>query len=348
MGRLKDRKLEDHLIERGKKAQDMIEKKRSEMLFEQQHKHSFKPKINKNSEKMIMERSRQFLEESAAMYATPDESSQQMDSSYMTAQNKLDKFMLLYDDAIKRKQRKDQIYSKCLDSECTFTPDIAKGQLYDSRISENVDFVERLTRANKNRDRSRIKYIQEEKYDPETGQPYFHPKIGRPPLAKREPNQMPVTDKLYYDGIKRKEQKEMDAKREELERKHSTTRSTAYSKSDELIEQKKARKFHEIFLQLDSDGDGVISAEQIDISQLSPDILEIFTPLFCEMEDLEQTLDLEEFIDASMRLYDTLKLPEKNAILNLNNDLTKHKHNHESDYTFRPNINKNSLRIAQK
>ena len=62
---------------------------------------------------------------------------------------------------------------------------------------------------------------------------------------------------------------------------------------------------------LDSDWDGIISAEKIDISQLPSEVLEIFTPLFWEMEDLEQTLDLEEFIDASMRLYDTLKHLDK-------------------------------------
>ena len=63
----KKKKLEDELIEKGKKTHDMIEKKRSEILFEEQHKHSFKPKINKKSERIIQERSRQFLEESAAM-----------------------------------------------------------------------------------------------------------------------------------------------------------------------------------------------------------------------------------------------------------------------------------------
>lgn len=63
------------------------------------------------------------------------------------------------------------------------------------------------------------------------------------------------------------------------------------------------------------------------------------------MEDLEQTLDLEEFIDASMRLYDTLKLPEKNQILSLQE---RRNHNHGEEYTFQPNLNKNSLRIAAK
>lgn len=66
------------------------------------------------------------------------------------------------------------------------------------------------------------------------------------------------------------------------------------------------------------------------------------------MEDLEQTLDLEEFIDASMRLYDTLKLPEKNILLNLKDKEARFKHSNESEYTFQPNINKNSLRIAAK
>lgn len=117
-GRFNQKKLEDHLIEKGKKTKDMIEKKRSEMLFEKQHQHSFRPQINKHSEKLIMERSRQFLEESAAMYSPDDNSrNQDMQASYMSANQRLDKFKLLYDDAIKRKQRKDEIYSKCLDSE---------------------------------------------------------------------------------------------------------------------------------------------------------------------------------------------------------------------------------------
>lgn len=81
-GRHDGKKLEDHLIEKGKKSQDLLEKKRSEVLFERQHSYSFKPKINKNSERMIIERSRQYLEESAAMMGTSMDSSQKnFDSS---------------------------------------------------------------------------------------------------------------------------------------------------------------------------------------------------------------------------------------------------------------------------
>jgi hypothetical protein len=66
------------------------------------------------------------------------------------------------------------------------------------------------------------------------------------------------------------------------------------------------------------------------------------------MEDLEHTLDLEEFIDASMRLYDTLKLPDKNTILSMKDKWSAHKQMHDEACTFHPNINKNSQRIASK
>jgi hypothetical protein len=65
---------------------------------------------------------------------------------------------------------------------------------------------------------------------------------------------------------------------------------------------------------LDSDHDGHISAQKIDITDLSPELLEIMTPLFCELEELgkgdtnageeEETLDIEEFVDALGRLYE--------------------------------------------
>jgi hypothetical protein len=72
---------------------------------------------------------------------------------------------------------------------------------------------------------------------------------------------------------------------------------------------RKQKKFRDVFFLLDSDNDKLISAMKIDISGLTPELLAIFTPLLCEMEELGQTLDVDEFVDASMRLYDTLNVP---------------------------------------
>jgi len=46
-----------------------------------------------------------------------------------------------------------------------------------------------------------------------------------------------------------------------------------------------------IFTLLDSDNDGQISANLIDITQLSTEALETFAPLLCEMEEADLTLD---------------------------------------------------------
>lgn len=64
--------------------------------------------------------------------------------------------------------------------------------------------------------------------------------------------------------------------------------------------------------------DGHVSAQSIDITDLSPELLEIMTPLFCELEELGKaegddndeeggggnTLDIDEFVDALGRLYE--------------------------------------------
>ena len=77
-------------------------------------------------------------------------------------------------------------------------------------------------------------------------------------------------------------------------------------------------------------------------------MLEIFTPLFCEMEELGQTLDAEEFVDASGRLFETLTIPERNTLISFKHKWEENKKRNTDEYQFRPNLNNNSLRIAEK
>lgn len=53
-----------------------------------------------------------------------------------------------------------------------------------------------------------------------------------------------------------------------------------------LIERRKRESFERIFKMLDSDSDGQISANAIDISSVPSELLEVLGPLFCEMEEL--------------------------------------------------------------
>lgn len=157
---------------------------------------------------------------------------------------------------------------------------MSKGNTYDSYyVDGSGDFGERLSKPSTLKERSKMRHLQNQCYDKNTGQPLFRPRVGRPPLSKRDFENLPVTEKLYLEGQKMKHIKEEKIKNELHKREYSASRPKIQDKSEELLEQKKARKFHEIFQIIDSDGDGVISAERIDISGLQPDILEIFTPL---------------------------------------------------------------------
>lgn len=101
---------------------------------------------------------------------------------------------------------------------------------------------------------------------------------------------------------------------EEKLKSEAAKKSPSQTKNTVIVERLKIQRFSALFRHLDSDRDGHISSQNIDISELSPELLEIMTPLFCELEELgkgesnsgeeEETLDIEEFVDALGRLYE--------------------------------------------
>jgi len=78
----------------------------------------------------------------------------------------------------------------------------------------------------------------------------------------------------------------------------------------------------------------LISGSKIDISLLTPELLNIFTPLLAEMEELAQTLDKDEFVDASMRLYETLKIPEKDLLITASEKWDNRRAKDMQNYSF--------------
>ena len=93
-----------------KQTRDKIEVKRSEKLFEEQRECFFHPQISKKSEKIINEK---------VMGGDASGRSPFIDNQNLM-KNGIDKFSMLYEDAKRRKERQDKIYSNCMESECTF------------------------------------------------------------------------------------------------------------------------------------------------------------------------------------------------------------------------------------
>ena len=73
------------------------------------------------------------------------------------------------------------------------------------------------------------------------------------------------------------------------------------------MKETKIEKFTSIFKLLDSDGDNKISKDKIETMELPAEIIECLSPIFKELDLLEEGIDMTEFIDAAMRLYDVSK-----------------------------------------
>lgn len=82
--------------------------------------------------------------------------------------------------------------------------------------------------------------------------------------------------------------------------------SKANKFSEQIVTQARRTKINQIFENMDSDGDGLVSYVKMDISFMDQQLQEVFKPLLIELEQLKEPLDREEFIDATTRLYNCL------------------------------------------
>ena len=175
-------KPEDKLLMRGMVVKDKLDQRRATELFKIQNAYSFQPNINENSRKIVDQRNQFF-----------NDFNEYENYSY-PGNNGNAQFHHLYMDAMKRVDRHNNIYSKWIDSEWTFQPDIGKTRLrgihprYD-QINDisNKSMMEKLRNENIRRN-----------FDPETGQPFFVPKVGRSPKDRKNRNSKSIGD-IFYD-----------------------------------------------------------------------------------------------------------------------------------------------------
>lgn len=314
---------ENHLIKQGMLVKDKLDQKRAASLYETQQACSFHPAINGNSRKIAEQRS-QFFEDDGV----PEEYSN-FSSNYN------DQFSHLYEDAMKRVERHNKIYSMCIDSECTFKPDIGKTK---------HKFTGRKVKPNKQID---YKY-NNENFDPVTGQKYFKPKICRSPVNKKHRSSKSIGNLLYENKTVYNEKKQKLIEEHEKEINEQINQKHCKPSSEAMIETLKFKRFAMMFQLLDSNGDGLISAQKINLSHLSADVIKIMTPLFCEMEELGQTLDCAEFIEATKLLYNTLTINDKNKLLAISQKWESVRENFKVEHSFEPELNKKSMVLAQR
>lgn len=143
-------KAEEALIKYGQQSREKLEQKRSEMLFQEIAACQFKPQLaaRHTTEKILQGR---FM--TAAGYesdgagdksrgrgpaapwrADSADKNGNASGAYGFRSNSADKFRDLYQDAMRRRERQDKIYSACIGSECTFQPDTTVSKYYYQRL----------------------------------------------------------------------------------------------------------------------------------------------------------------------------------------------------------------------
>jgi len=203
-----------------------------------------------------------------------------------------------------------------------------------------------------------------ERYDPKTGKPLFHPQTGRGPAGDRNQQRLPIGDYLYNkptqavaisQAITQSNNANTDQNiNKEVRNKAEPTVMKAngnVSGSDKyqiILDNTAKTKFERIFYDLDSDHDGYISATHIDINPIEPDVLQVVAPLLCSMEEMEQSLSLDEFVEQALIHLKGLPSSQRNRFIY---GAKFNSHHEEEDnpenFSFKPEINKKSVELAK-
>ncbi|OMJ71638.1 hypothetical protein SteCoe_30105 [Stentor coeruleus] len=326
------------------KGQKMKENKRaiSETRIQEHEKNSkkdltFHPKICRNSIEIIKNSERKSLKnyENIVKLHTAKEEKEMKEcyfipqiserSSRMSEGKNI--FDSLYKDACQRRGSQDSLRSTSKDQE--------KNDEFRRRSEGVEEFVERLMNSKKKTEEELEKMRKEKEIDidKETGQKLFIPKTGRKPNSVRRERQ--VWDELYSSRNVTKE-KIKEKKLQENE-KYYTQPSDSSCK---LFEKFKFNKFESLFNTLDSDKDGKISAERINLHGIDTKVIIIIAPILEELEIDRVVMKFEDFLTRIDVLYAKIT-PQDKMILVKNNTQVL-----QENYSFVPKINKKSKILA--
>jgi len=322
------------LIQRGRTAAEKKEKAKAMKLQMEMKDCSFKPQITKMSERIINEK-KKTMTDISAVSASASASERDFNK---------DNFAQLYDEAQRRRDRQQHVYDNCIRNEFSFRPDIGTNKYRPKSDHNDKEFLERLVNSRKDTEETlrEMRKKQSEPKDPKTGQPFFKPQTGRAPAKSRNTAALPIGEYLFSTRVEMENMKKKMVEEEDKKWDSVSKQRFSDDSSEKILQNMKERRLKDIFTTLDHDGDNVISANKIDISGLPTDLLEVLTPLFCEMEESDQTLNFDEFYDASDRLINRLNVHDRAILLKSRREVQV------DDPKFQPEVNAKSKRLAEK
>ena len=117
-------------------------------------------------------------------------------------------------------------------------------------------------------------------------------------------------------------------------------------KSNRLLEKKLKLKLEEIFKLFDANNNGKISADEVCLDKVNAELLIVFKPLLIEMENFQEDLDKEEFIESALCLLRQSDLRSRNAVLLHGRKVCRSATVFDADLIFQPSITAKSNKLV--
>lgn len=287
---------------------------------------TFKPSLNKTSEKLIRDKERQLH-----FY-------------------NMDHYELLFKDAERRKLKKEE--QQCsLPDDATFKPQVSR--LSNTMImpeETEEEFLHRLVYSKKEVERNleRIRERLDSAVDPVTGQEWFKPIVTE--KQRRYPIQGSVYEELFQSRTDYEQQRKALIHSHEQVIQQQANMTHLSSESERVLRQGILKKLHEIFDYFDVDSDGYIYLKQVDCNSasLEPELAKELTSMFQEMEQDKALLSFDEFYEAMMKRFDNWTLPKATMLHSFSAKRQRNNKEDDKECTFKPKLNKNSQVMAKE
>ncbi|CAD8142151.1 unnamed protein product [Paramecium octaurelia] len=301
---------EYYLLKYGQQLQEQKKKAEQQNLNETSRECSFRPEINKISQKICDE----IIKKDVSMT----------------------KFDQLYNQAKKRKANDKSSTSIIQESQTqqskrSVTPNKSQNKQY-------LPFLERVEIQKKIKE-ERLKQEVEESvmYDDKSGQKLFQPQVHS---ANRNRGGLSIGEYLYQQQKSINEESIIQLECDDL------SKSVQTDRSNQIVTQMRRKKLEEYFKLMDSDNDGLISAQNIYLEELPTEALELLKPVILQLEKLDIFLNIETWTAKCLDIIEKMSIFDKNRLFQ--KQPKQQKTLPDSSSTFKPQLNQKSEIIAKQ
>ena len=245
----------------------------------------------------------------------------------------------LYKESYVRLEKMNELANKKL---FPFEPNSDKPKT--ERTESQDDFIDRLYNSKQKlyEEMEKLRNLQQFNYDPYTGQKLFRPEVNKNHEASTRKQDKNIWQYLYQMKDTKKENIRKLLKEEEKYWKENANSSKLGTMSQKVFEKFRFKQYKKLFECMDSDKDGYISADSIDLNSIESKKLEVLSPLLEHLLNSGDDIDFSTFSQHLEQLRDHLDLAQKDLILSRDRKVEM------NEIDPHPMLNPNTIEIYER